>query len=105
MRICSGKYEKGMKAKHVRIGKDVKFSDALTFFSSDRGSLNEAYSGDIIGLHQARAEYFVLMGRPDQATRQLNYALQTPGIDAATGARLKQRIAEIQQWKEAMNFK
>jgi peptide chain release factor 3 len=51
MRICSGKYEKGMKARHVRIGKDVKFSDALTFFSSDRGSLDEAYSGDIIGLH------------------------------------------------------
>lgn len=62
-------------------------------------------TGDIIGLHQARAEYFVLMGRPDQATRQLNYALQTPGIDNATAARLKQRIAEIQQWKEAMNFK
>jgi predicted Zn-dependent protease len=61
--------------------------------------------GDIIGLHQARAEYFVLMGRPDQATRQLNYALQTPGIDNTTAARLKQRITEIQQWKEAMNFK
>ena len=51
MRICSGKYDKGMKAKHVRLGKDVKFSDALTFFSSDRGSLDEAFSGDIIGLH------------------------------------------------------
>ena len=51
MRICSGKYEKGMKAKHVRIGKDVKFSDALTFFAADRGSLEEAFSGDIIGLH------------------------------------------------------
>jgi peptide chain release factor 3 len=51
LRICSGKYEKGMKAKHVRIGKDIKFSDALTFFASDRGSLDEAFSGDIIGLH------------------------------------------------------
>lgn len=51
LRICSGKYDKGMKAKHVRIGKDVKFSDALTFFASDRGSLDEAFSGDIIGLH------------------------------------------------------
>jgi peptide chain release factor 3 len=51
MRICSGKYQKGMKAKHVRAGKDVKFSDALTFFASDRGSLDEAWSGDIIGLH------------------------------------------------------
>jgi len=51
LRICSGKYEKGMKAKHVRINKDIKFSDALTFFASDRGSLDEAYSGDIIGVH------------------------------------------------------
>ena len=33
LRICSGKYQKGMKAKHVRINKDIKFSDALTFLS------------------------------------------------------------------------
>ena len=51
MRICSGKYDKGMKARHVRIKKEVKFSDALTFFASDRGSLDEAFSGDVIGLH------------------------------------------------------
>lgn len=51
LRICSGRYEKGMKAKHVRLKKDIKFSDALTFFAADRGSLEEAYSGDIIGLH------------------------------------------------------
>ncbi len=51
VRICSGKYTKGMKAKHVRIGKDVRFSDALTFMASDRGHVEEAYSGDIIGLH------------------------------------------------------
>lgn len=62
-------------------------------------------SGDIIGLHQARAEYFVLMGRPDQAMRQLNYALQMVGNDYTTAARLQQRISEIQQWKEALNFK
>jgi peptide subunit release factor RF-3 len=31
MRICSGKYEKGLKMNHVRIGKDVRISDALTF--------------------------------------------------------------------------
>jgi len=51
LRICSGKYKKGMKASHVRIGKDVKFSDALTFLASDRGHVDEAFSGDIIGLH------------------------------------------------------
>ncbi|MEB5428751.1 peptide chain release factor 3 [Pseudomonas aeruginosa] len=51
MRICSSKYEKGMKMRHVRLGKDVKIADALTFFSSEREQLEEAYAGDIIGLH------------------------------------------------------
>jgi len=51
VRICSGKYKKGMKARHVRIGKDVRFNDALTFLASDRGHVDEAYAGDIIGLH------------------------------------------------------
>jgi peptide chain release factor 3 len=50
MRICSGRYEKGMKMRHVRTGKDVRIGDALTFFSSER-ELEEAYAGDIIGLH------------------------------------------------------
>ncbi len=61
-------------------------------------------SNDIIGLHQARAEYFVLMGRPDQAMRQLNYALLEAGTDTATAARLRQRINEIRRWKETLDF-
>ena len=36
LRVVSGKYEKGMKLKHVRIGKDVVISDALTFMAGDR---------------------------------------------------------------------
>lgn len=51
MRICSGKYERGMKLTHVRIGKEVRVSDALMFLAGDRESLEEAYAGDIIGLH------------------------------------------------------
>ncbi len=50
-RIVSGKYEKGMKMYHSRIGKDVRISDAVTFLASDRELLEEAYAGDIIGLH------------------------------------------------------
>jgi peptide chain release factor 3 len=50
MRICSGKYEKGLKMNHVRIGKDVRISDALTFLAGEREHLEEAW-GDIIGLH------------------------------------------------------
>ena len=51
LRVCSGKYEKGMKMKHVRLGKDVRIADALTFLAGDREALEEAYPGDIIGLH------------------------------------------------------
>ena len=51
MRICSGKYEKGLKMNHVRIGKDVRISDALTFLAGEREHLEEAWPGDIIGLH------------------------------------------------------
>jgi peptide chain release factor 3 len=51
MRICSGSYHKGMKMRHVRIGRDVQVSNAVTFLASDRGHVDEAYSGDIIGLH------------------------------------------------------
>ncbi len=51
MRICSGKYSRGMRMKHVRIGKDVKIADAVTFIAGDRENVEEAWSGDIIGLH------------------------------------------------------
>ncbi len=51
LRICSGKYTKGMKVRHVRIGRDVKIPTAITFLASDREHVEDAYSGDIIGLH------------------------------------------------------
>ncbi|MCW8107703.1 peptide chain release factor 3 [Alteromonas ponticola] len=50
-RIVSGKYEKGMKMRHARLGKDIRIADALTFLAGDRALLEEAYAGDIIGLH------------------------------------------------------
>ncbi|PIE24997.1 MAG: peptide chain release factor 3 [Neptuniibacter caesariensis] len=51
MRICSGKYSKGMKMRHARIKKDVKIADAVTFIAGERENVEEAWSGDIIGLH------------------------------------------------------
>ncbi|MCG8672362.1 MAG: peptide chain release factor 3 [Pseudomonadales bacterium] len=51
MRVCSGHYSKGMKMHHVRINKDVRVSDALTFLAGERAHLEEAWPGDIIGLH------------------------------------------------------
>ena len=51
LRICSGSYRKGMKMRHVRLGKDVQISNAVTFLAADRGHVEEAFTGDIIGLH------------------------------------------------------
>lgn len=51
MRICSGTYTKGMKMKHVRLAKTIKIADAVTFKAGEREAVEEAVSGDIIGLH------------------------------------------------------
>ncbi len=51
LRICSGKYQKGMKLRHLRIGRDVQISNALTFMAGEREHITEALPGDIIGLH------------------------------------------------------
>ena len=51
LRLCSGKYSRGMKMHHVRLDKDVRIADALTFLAADRSAADDAYAGDIIGLH------------------------------------------------------
>ena len=51
LRICSGKYVKGMKMKHARTGKDMRIADAFSFKAGERISVEEAVAGDIIGLH------------------------------------------------------
>ncbi len=50
LRVCSGRYSKGMKMRHVRIGRDVKVANAITFMASEREHVEEAWAGDIIGL-------------------------------------------------------
>ncbi len=51
LRVCSGSYKKGMKMKHVRIGKTVQVANAITFQADERAHVDEAWPGDIIGLH------------------------------------------------------
>jgi acyl-CoA synthetase (AMP-forming)/AMP-acid ligase II/acyl carrier protein len=51
LRICSGSYRRGMRLHHVRLGKEVRIADALTFMAADRQQADAAWAGDIIGLH------------------------------------------------------
>lgn len=51
LRVCSGQYRKGMKLHHVRLNRDAQISNALTFMAGARSQTQEAWPGDIIGLH------------------------------------------------------
>ncbi|UDG81759.1 Peptide chain release factor RF3 [Candidatus Profftia lariciata] len=51
IRIVSGHYKKNMKIYHVRTGKYMVISDAVTLMVEERSHIQEAYAGDIIGLH------------------------------------------------------
>ncbi len=50
-RICSGKFIRGMKVRHIRLGRDVQISNATIFMAQDRTNVDEAFPGDIIGIH------------------------------------------------------
>jgi peptide chain release factor 3 len=50
-RICSGKFTRGMKVVHHRTGKEMTLSNATIFMAQDRANVDEAYPGDIIGIH------------------------------------------------------
>ena len=50
MRICSGKFERGMEAYHVQDGKNIKLATGTQLMAQDRAIVDEAYAGDIIGL-------------------------------------------------------
>ncbi|BBB15001.1 peptide chain release factor 3 [Candidatus Rickettsiella viridis] len=51
LRLCSGKYTPGMKLYHVRTQRELMVNNALTFMAGDRSRADEAWPGDIIGLH------------------------------------------------------
>ena len=51
VRITSGVYKRGMKLKHVRLDKSVTVNNATTFLAQDRVVTEEAFPGDIIGIH------------------------------------------------------
>ena len=50
-RICSGHFERGMKVRHLRLGRDIQLSNATIFLAQDRTNVEEAFAGDIIGIH------------------------------------------------------
>lgn len=50
-RICSGKFVRGMKVRHLRLNRDMQIANATIFMAQDRTNVDEAFPGDIIGIH------------------------------------------------------
>lgn len=51
LRVCSGQYKRGMKLRQTRTGKEVTIANAVTFMAAEREQAQEAWPGDILGLH------------------------------------------------------
>jgi peptide chain release factor 3 len=50
VRICSGKFERGMKLRNVRQGKDITVTSPMFFFARERETADEAVAGDVVGV-------------------------------------------------------
>ena len=50
-RVCSGRYQPGMKVHHGRIGRAMKLGNVHTFMANERVRSEDAVAGDIIGIH------------------------------------------------------
>jgi peptide chain release factor 3 len=51
MRICSGRFERGQKVHSVRLGRELKMANPIFFLANSREILEDAWAGDIVGLH------------------------------------------------------
>jgi peptide chain release factor 3 len=81
LRICSGKFERGMGVMLSRTGKQIKLANSTQFMADDRSTVDEAVSGDIIGLY-------------DPGTYQIGDTL-TAGKDLIQYERLPQFTPEL----------
>ena len=62
----------------------------------------QGLSGNILGLHQSRAEYFILNGILDQAEKQLRYAAKLVTNDYTTSAKISQRLRDVGEMREML---
>ncbi len=97
-----------MKAEQPHIAEEVLLEQgkrrpndpALWYLLAEAQGL----SGNIAGLHQSRAEYFIINGYLDQAKSQLNYALDLTEDDFTASARIRHRLQDIARMRERMEL-
>lgn len=51
VKICSGVFKRNTNYTHTRLGKQFKFSSPTAFMAEKKSVIDEAYPGDVIGIH------------------------------------------------------
>ncbi len=51
VKICSGVFKRNTNYLHTRLGKKFKFSSPTAFMAQKKSVIEEAYPGDIVGIH------------------------------------------------------
>jgi peptide chain release factor 3 len=51
LRVCSGKFERGMRVHHVRTGKPMRLANPTTFMAQERTIVEEGFAGDVLGVY------------------------------------------------------
>ena len=101
LKICSGRFERNRNYLHVRSGKQLKFSSPTAFMAEKKSVIDEAYPGDIVGLHDTgtfkigdtftEGEKLKFTGIPSFAPEQFRY------IENADPLKFKQLAKGVDQ--------
>lgn len=51
VRVCSGRFEAGIQVRNLRSGAAVRLAQPQTFLARERQSIDEAWPGDVVGIH------------------------------------------------------
>ncbi|MBN9586724.1 MAG: peptide chain release factor 3 [Afipia sp. 62-7] len=103
-RLCSGKLQRGMKAKLVRTGKNMSLSSPQFFFAQDRAIADEAFAGDVVGIPNhgtlrigdtlTEGEEITFVGVPSFAPEILRRVRLT---DAMKAKKLKEALQQMSE--------
>lgn len=51
IRVCAGKFQRKQNYHHVRLDKNIRFSNVTAFMAQEKELIDQAYPGDIVGLY------------------------------------------------------
>ncbi|TVQ46238.1 MAG: peptide chain release factor 3 [Saprospirales bacterium] len=110
LRICSGKFERNVNYQHVRLGRQMRFSNPTAFMAEKKSIVDEAFPGDIIGLYDSgnfkigdtltEGESIKFVGIPNFSPEQFRYVvnkdpMKTKQLDKGLDQLMDEGVAQL----------